>query len=319
MLLQYIEVLKIKMLAHFNNNPNLKVYLAKIGLILTTLAWGATFVITDEALKEMAPFTLNGYRFLVACLSTYLMIFIISRYNKYEISNITKLEFIGGLVCGLFLFLGYSLQNFGLFGEVDSIDGAATPTNSAFVTSVSVVLVPLFLVLTGRQKISVSIWYSVFLALIGLMMLLNPFESGFVKGDILTFGCAIFFACHIIAQDNYVKKDINIFRFFLVQIGLASILSFICGFAFEINHQPTIWSNTVINAILINGIIATTFAIMIMVWAQRIVTPSQTAIFFSLEPLFAALFSWIYIGEKLSLLGWAGGLTIIFAILLSDN
>ena len=80
-----------------------------------------------------------------------------------------------------------------------------------------------------------------------------------------------------------------------------------------------IWSNTVINAVLINGIIATTIAIMIMVWAQKIVTPSQTAIFFSLEPLFAALFSWILIQEKLSLVGWMGGLVIIIAIMVSDN
>ena len=149
-------------------------------------------------------------------------------------------------------------------------------------------------------------------------MLLNPFKIGFVRGDILTFGCAVFFACHIIVQGNYVRKDINIFRFFLVQIAVASILSFLCSIIFELDN-PITWSNTVINAILINGIIATTIAIMIMVWAQRIVSPSQTAIFFSLEPLFAALFSWILIGEKLGLFGWIGGLVIIGAIIISDN
>jgi len=304
------------MLSNIQNNPNFKVYLAKIGLVFTTLVWGATFVITDKALEQMPPFTLNAFRFLVAFLSTYLIIFIVSRFNKSEISNITRLEFIGALVCGVLLFLGYSFQNFGLFGSISS--GSSTPTHSAFITSVSVVLVPLFLVITGRQKISGGIWFSVLLALVGLSMLLNPFKSGFVKGDVLTFGCAIFFACHIITQDNYVKKNINIFRFFLVQIGVASILSFLCSFIFEFNH-PMVWSNTVINAVLINGIIATTIAIMIMVWAQKIVTPSQTAIFFSLEPLFAALFSWILIQEKLSLVGWTGGLVIIIAIMVSDN
>ena len=58
---------------------------------------------------------------------------------------------------------------------------------------------------------------------------------------------------------------------------------------------------------------------MIMVWAQKIVSASQTAIFFSLEPLFAALFSWILIGEKLGLYGWIGGLVIVVAIIISDN
>ena len=79
------------------------------------------------------------------------------------------------------------------------------------------------------------------------------------------------------------------------------------------------WSTILIQALLINGILATTIAIMIMVWAQRIVSASQTAIFFSLEPLFAALFSWYLIGEKIGFYGCIGGLAIIIAIIISDN
>jgi len=200
----------------------------------------------------------------------------------------------------------------------------STPTTSAFITSISVILVPLFLVISGTQNISSKVWYSVLLAIVGLTMLLNPIKSGFKVGDVLTFGCAIFFACHIIFQDKYVKKEINIFRFFLIQIGIVCILSFLFSLIFESpslfnSFHITFWSTTLIKALLINGIIATTIAIMIMVWAQKIVSASQTAIFFSLEPLFAALFSWILIGEKLGLYGWIGGLVIIVAIIISDN
>ena len=123
-------------------------------------------------------------------------------------------------VCAIFLFSGYNFQNFGLW--LDS-----TPTTSAFITSISVILVPLFLVISGKQKISKNIWYSVLLALLGLSMLLNPISSGIKIGDIITFGCAIFFAGHIILQDNYVKKEINIFRFFLLQVGVVCLLSFL--------------------------------------------------------------------------------------------
>ena len=215
------------------------------------------------------------------------------------------------------MFLGYNFQNFGLW--LDS-----TPTTSAFITSISVVFVPLFLVISGKQKISNNIWYSVFLALLGLFLLLDPINAGIKIGDIITFGCAICFAGHIIAQDEAVKKEINIFRFFLIQIGIVCVLSFLCSIIFEptdlLNSmQVEFWSPTLVNALLINGILATTVAIMIMVWAQKIVTASQTAIFFSLEPLFAALFSWYLIGEKLSLYGVIGGLIIIVAIIISEN
>ena len=186
------------------------------------------------------------------------------------------------------------------------------------------ILVPIFLIISGKQKISNRIWHSVILALLGLFMLLNPIHSGFKIGDIITFGCAIFFAGHIIFQDKSVKKEINISRFFLIQIGIVCILSFLCSLIFESKSlfnsiHISFWSNTLVNALLINGILATTIAIMIMVWAQKIVSASQTAIFFSLEPLFAALFSWYLIGEKVSFFGCIGGLIIIFAIIISDN
>ena len=217
----------------------------------------------------------------------------------------------------MFLFLGYNFQNFGLW--LDS-----TPTTSAFITSISVVFVPLFLVISGKQKISNNIWYSVFLALLGLFLLLDPINAGIKIGDIITFGCAICFAGHIIAQDQAVKKEINIFRFFLIQIGIVCVLSFLCSIIFEpvdlLNStQVNFWSSTLVNALLINGILATTVAIMIMVWAQKIVTASQTAIFFSLEPLFAALFSWYLIGEKIGLYGVIGGAIIVVAIIISEN
>ena len=284
--------------------------LAKLGLIFTTLAWGATFVITDKALNDAPPFTFNAYRFLIAFLSTFILV-------RNKIFNITNMEFKGALICGVFLFLGYNFQNFGLW--LDS-----TPTTSAFITSISVVFVPLFLVISGKQKVSNNIWYSVFLALLGLFLLLDPINAGIKIGDIITFGCAICFAGHIIAQDEAVKKEINIFRFFVIQTGIVCLLSFLCSIIFEpidlLNSmQVDFWSSTLVNALLINGILATTVAIMIMVWAQKIVTASQTAIFFSLEPLFAALFSWYLIGEKLGLYAMLGGAIIISAIIISEN
>ena len=85
------------MLGNIKNNPNLKVYLAKIGLIFTTLAWGATFVITDEALEDAPPFTFNAYRFLIAFLSTSLIV-------RNKIFNLNRLEITGAFICAVFLF-----------------------------------------------------------------------------------------------------------------------------------------------------------------------------------------------------------------------
>ena len=173
-------------------------------------------------------------------------------------------------------------------------------------------MVPIMLVITGIQKVSFRIWTAILLATIGLYLLLDPTGSGITLGDIFTFGCAICFAIHIILQDYYAKKGIHVTRFFLIQVTSVTTLSFICSFLFD-NQSPS-WSPELINALLMTGIIATTIAILIMVWAQQILSPSQTALIFSLEPVFAAVFSWILIGELLGFWGWVGGFLVVSAV-----
>ena len=82
--------------------------------------------------------------------------------------------------------------------------------------------------------------------------------------------------------------------------------------------QPTIWSNQLLYSLLITGILATLLGIGAMVWAQKILSPSRTAIIFSLEPVFAALFAMLIIGDYLSIKEWAGGLLIIIGVIYSE-
>ena len=101
--------------------------------------------------------------------------------------------------------LGYAFQNFGLWEE-SNLYIASSSSTSAFITSISVILVPIFLHITGLQKISNQIWIIVILAMIGLFVLLDPFNGNLVGGDIITFGCAVSFAIHVIFQDMYLRK-----------------------------------------------------------------------------------------------------------------
>ena len=281
---------------------------ARLGLVFTTLAWGATFVMVSEALKVAPPFAFGAYRFFVAFLAT--LIFV-----RSDIKNLSKIELEGAIKCGILLFGGYAFQNFGLWENSTYLK--TTPSKSAFITSISVIMVPIILTLFGIDKIKLKLWFAITLAIIGLYLLLNPIGDHVNTGDFLTFFCAVFFAFHIIVQDKFVKKTINISRFFLIQICVASILSFLCSIMFDENE--IIWSYQLLNAILVTGIICTAIAIMIMVWAQRILSPSQTAIIFSLEPVFAALFSWLIISEMLGVQGWIGGGIVVLGVILAGQ
>ena len=166
---------------------------ARLGLIFVTIIWGVTFVLVKEALNDAPPFYFASLRFGLAAILSLIII-------NHKIITCTNSELIGGIICGMFLFLGYAFQNFGLMNT--------TASKSAFITSVSVLIVPILLVLFKLQKISNKIWLAVLLATFGLYLLVLP-SGGLNYGDMLTFGCALSFAIHIIFQDIYIKKSVR--------------------------------------------------------------------------------------------------------------
>ncbi|HIM53544.1 MAG TPA: DMT family transporter [Candidatus Marinimicrobia bacterium] len=279
-----------------------KKYLAQILLVFVTLIWGATFIMVKDALNDAGPFAFGTLRFTIAGILTLVIV------NK-SIFTLTKTEIIGGLICGFCLFCGYAFQNFGLM--------QTSASKSAFITSVSVLMVPIILYLFNIQKIKMKVWFAVVLATIGLYFLLDPRGGMMNWGDILTFGCALGFAVHIIFQGYYVKKNVRVLPFFLVQAWVVVGLSFINSLLFE--PIFAIWSPRLISALLVTGIAATFIAILLMIWAQQILNPSETAIIFSLEPVFATVFAIIFAGEILGLWGYIGGGLIVLAVAYGES
>ena len=98
-----------------------------------------------------------------------------------------------------------------------------------------------------------------------------------------------------------------------MQVFFVSLFSLVCSFVFE--STQIVISQRLIVAILVTGILATLVAIIIMIWAQTILTPTETAILLSLEPVFAALFSVFFAGEVLGIYGWVGGMIIVLSVM----
>ncbi len=280
---------------------NRKVVLAQFGMVITTMIWGITFVMVKDALNDAPPFIFATLRFGLAFIMGLL-------YLNYKIKSITSKEILGGIICGFLLFCGYGFQNFGLI--------LTTPSKSAFITSVSVIFVPILLVLFKLQKIANKIWFVVLFATLGLYILLNPMGGGINLGDILTFGCALSFAFHVIYQDIYVNQNVDVTRFFTVQVFFVFLFSLLSSFMFE-DYSSVIISQRLIVAISVTGALATFIAILLMIWAQTILSATKTAIYLSLEPVFAALFSVFFAGEILGLYGWTGGIIIVLSVMSS--
>ena len=290
-----------------------KYLLAIFGLVFTTFIWGITFELVEESLKSIPPNIFNTIRFLIAAFCTFILIVI--KNGKILIS---KFEFKAGFVCAILLSLGYFFQSLGLWDNDFYLK--SDPNKSAFITGTSVLMVPIIMIFTGRGKINKHLWVSIFFVLLGMAILLNPKVERFTFGDFLTFFCATSFAAHIIFQGAYLKRSIdNIFSFFLVQTFFASVLFFLASFL-EIKYlfNSIEWNYTVWSGLFVTGLFGTFIAILIMVWAQKIVSPIQTAMIFSLEPVFAGLYNHFFTNHILSSWGIFAGLIIVLSIIYHE-
>ena len=288
-------------------------FLAVFGLVVTTFIWGVTFELVEESLKSIPPFLFSTIRFFIASFCTLLLVII-----KYKKINITKNEFMAGIICAIFLFLGYFFQSFGLWENIFYIK--TDPNKSAFITGTSVLMVPIIMFIMGKGNNNIHLWISIFVVLTGLTILLNPNVANFTMGDLLTFGCSISFATHIIYQGKYlINKINNIYNFFLVQMSITTML-FLIGAFFEYRFSiiELEWNYNVWMGLSITGLLATFVAILLMVWAQKIVSPIQTAMIFTLEPVFAGVYNHFFTEHILTNWGIFAGFIIVSGILYHE-
>lgn len=219
-----------------------------------------------------------------------------------------------GVQIGLFMFGGYIFQTFGL--------QYTTPAKAAFITGMCVVLVPLLLAAFGRRRITVWIWAGGAAAFAGLYFLTVP--SGGLgalnRGDPIVFGCAVMFALHIIFIGRHVG-DHSVGALAFLQVATTAVLATLAlpFLALAGWEQPRlVWNGTVIVAVLVTSIGSTVIGFSFQTWAQQHTSPSHTAILVSLEPVFAALTSWLLAREQFGRRALIGAALIFAGILLAE-
>ncbi len=281
---------------------------AHLLLVLVTMVWGASFVVLKSALEEISPLLLNALRMAVSALALALL------YWR-ELPHLTAASLRAGAVAGLCMFLGYEFQTSGL--------ALTTPSKSAFLTGVSVVLVPVFLALFWRRRIKPWSVAGVALACAGLYLLTVPAGVGRTLlnlesinfGDLLTLACAAAFAFHII----YLGRASAAHPFQQVAVVQVSVACALMTVAFPLLEKPFVtWSPPVLWAIAFTGLLSTAAAFTIQAWAQQFTPPTHTALIFSLESVFAWLASFVVLDERLGVRALAGACLILGGVLLSE-
>lgn len=274
---------------------------ADIALLLVTVGWGASFLLTKNSLSELETFNFLAIRFSVAFILSTLIFF-------KQIINADKNSLKKGIILGVVVYATYAFQTIGL--------NYTTTAKSAFITGFNVVLVPIFSSLLMKKVPDKKMFLSVTIAFVGLGLLtLNNSFLGINIGDILTIICAVICAFHILLVGKYTVESDSI-SLAVIQIGVCAGLSLITSLLFEKPIIPTsggVWFN-----ITILSVVCTLGAFVIQSVAQKFTTPTHTALIFTAEPVFAAIFGFLVLGEKLSIIGLIGAILILSGMTITE-
>ncbi|NMH70446.1 DMT family transporter [Bacillus sp. RO3] len=280
--------------------------LADLSLIGVAFIWGATFVVVQSAIEFLPPFMFNGIRFLLATIPLVFFLY----FKRPQMNGRSVLY---GIILGIFLFIGYAFQTLGLL--------FTTPSKAGFVTGLSVVMVPFFSFIFFKRFPSKGAIMGSVMAAAGLYLLMSGHTQSFNIGDALVLLCAFGFALHIIYTDSFTRRS-SLLLLTTVQLCTVGILSTVGAFLFEnpklVMLNGGLSHNGVMSALLITSLFATLLAFITQTYAQRYTTPSRVAIIFTLEPVFAAICSFLWTGERLGTMAVTGSAFIVIGMLFAE-
>ena len=299
---------------------------ADVALLGVTAIWGATFVMVKDAVASFPVFSFMTLRFVFAALVLLPFVYVRQRSRgtgerggggaerqrgegagvplpahsaslPLSFSPSLSLSLSSApLLIGIALFAGYAFQTAGLH--------LTTPAKAGFITGLSVVIVPVVAALWLRQAPERNAWLGVGLAMVGLALLSLQNGRAIAPGDLLVFCCALAFAAHILLTGRFAPRFDPVLLTF-GQVVVVMLLSGVAALLFDVRSSGDLTSlfaglnRQVLFAAAFTGLFATSLAFGIQTVAQRFTSSTHTALIFAAEPVFAALFSFLLIGEVL--------------------
>ena len=278
-----------------------KAALGRTALIATTLIWGTSFVILKNTLDSFSAIYLLALRFTISAL-------IMAVAGFKQLKNIDRKTLTAGAALGVFIFLAYVLQTYGLV--------YTTPGKNAFLTATYCIITPFLARLIDKTRLSAFNILAAFICIagIGLVSLRGDFTIGI--GDLLTVFCGLFYALHLIFTGRVAGKS-SILMLTMIQFIVAGALSWIAALIAE--PVPSSISASAIWSILYLSIFCTCICFGLQTLGQKYTSSSAASIILTLESVFGAAISAVFYHEILTMQLLLGFLLIFAAIIISET
>lgn len=270
---------------------------AAIAIFLVACAWGSTFALIKDVLRSIAPEPFIALRFLAAAA---ILSVIAARRGSFRRDVIGPAAVLGGL-----LFLAYWGQTRGLL--------FISPSRSAFLTGLNVVMVPFADRLLRGRRPPLTAWIAAVLAVLGTAWLIGGFDARPSIGDLFTLGCAVASALHVVYTAEFTSRH--------SATGLAAVQILVVGLlaipAASFARRP-VFSREVVFVILFTAVVTTALAFVALMWGQARVSATEAAVILAFEPVAASVVSVVFYGEPITSALLIGGGLILAAMVVSQ-
>ena len=232
-------------------------------LLLTAAIWGMAFVSQSKGMDYMHPFTFNGVRSLIGAASILVYILISRKIAGDKAAPLDwKLNVKAGFLCGIFLTIASTLQQFGI--KYTSI----------------------FL----KKKVAPVVWAAAVMAAVGMYLLCMTESLRLGAGDIMVFLCAIAFAIQIMTVDHYAARIDGA----VVSCIQFTVCGVVCCIGALIWGQPTFGQlQEGLGALLYAGVLSCGVGYTLQIVGQKGLNPTVAALIMSLESVIATISGWI--------------------------
>lgn len=267
-------------------------------ILIADLFWGFGFVATAWTLKSFSVYQSLYLRFLLITLVS--MLFVFLRFFKKDLIYYFKISFLPAL----FLTGEIFFQIFGL--------KFTTPSKAGFITTLFIVMVPILELIFFKRSISKKHWFWVVTSLYGTYLIVGGKLDQINRGDSLILISALFASFHILIIGNISRTDISLFKLNLFQSYWGCILTMPLILLDPIKNFSSITSQAM------TGLMSLTFGTTLLAFyfqmrAQKNITASVASLLFLLEAPLAAIFSFYFMNESLSLFQIGGCCLVLFS------
>ena len=268
-----------------------------IYMVIATIFFGMTYVLTKICLNYSTEFHIISFRFLIA--------FVISLiFLQRKIFPIKIKEILYSLILSVLLFMVFITMTIGV--------KYTTATNASFLISLSVIFIPFFSWIFNKEKPKKRIFIVLIIALIGIMLLTLDKNLEFHIGDILCLICSLLFSFHVLITERFVKNN-NPITLGVLQFGGVALLSFLVQYPIEkftLPKNEKFWIS-----LMILSVFCTALAYIIQTVSQKKLSSTLIGLILSLEPIFSGIFGYFILNEYLSPQQYIGAFLLLISII----